>query len=87
MTGIIAEADRLRDGLLVTSGDIAERIGTRGPTVCNWAQRYVDFPKPLIERHQWSVYYWPEVAEWYADFRAGAAGITAKMARRMGAES
>jgi hypothetical protein len=79
------EAAAIR-GLLVTTSDIARLIGAAQPTVSNWVSRYVDFPEPVIERHQWSVFYWPEVAEWHQKFRAGDAGVTRKMARRAGLE-
>lgn len=50
--------------LVVTTGDIARRIGVAPSTPAMWAQRHAGFPEPIGRVGKADVWYWPEVHAW-----------------------
>ncbi len=50
---------------LVTTGDIAERLGVSRATPWNWSERFASFPQPLGMVGKATVYWWPEVKAWH----------------------
>lgn len=49
---------------LVTSHDIADRLGIGWRVVHDWRRRYDNFPEPVIARHRVLVWHWGDVEAW-----------------------
>lgn len=49
---------------IVTTGDIADRLGVAPNRVGNWTRRHPSFPKPIRTFGKAAVYWWPDVAGW-----------------------
>lgn len=68
-----------------TVGALARRLGIAHPSaINNWAKRYVDFPAAVATFGATEVWIAAEVVEWHRRFTAGQAGVTHRMAARMG---
>jgi hypothetical protein len=44
--------------------EIAEIAGVRPSAVCNWKNRYPDFPAPVAEIHGIELYHLPAMLDW-----------------------
>ncbi len=60
-------------GDIVTTGEIASRVGVSQAAVGNWTMRHWSFPRSLGYVGKAAVYFWPEVEAWYhrGDSRVG----------------
>ena len=79
------DLSEIRLSEVATVGALAPILGVKYPSaINNWMKRFQDFPEPVAQFGSSQVWVIAEVVEWHRAFKAGRAGITEVMARRIG---